>query len=99
MGSFRLTAKAKMDLKAIASYTQRKWGKSQRHFYIKQLDDVFHLLAENPGAGIKCDYIKLGYQKHPCGSHIIFYRPVDDKLIEIVRILHKRMDALARLED
>lgn len=41
MGSFRLTAKAKTDLKTIAAYTQRRWRKAQRHFYIKQLDYVF----------------------------------------------------------
>ena len=60
MGTFRLTAKAKTDLKLIAAYTQRKWGKAQRHLYIKQLDDVFHLFADNPGTGNKCEYIKQG---------------------------------------
>jgi len=99
MGTFRLTAKAKTDLKLIAAYTQRKWGKTQRHFYIKQLDDILHLLGDNPGTGIKCDYIKVGYQKHPSGSHIIFYRQIDECLIEIVRILHKRMDAFTHFED
>ena len=99
MGTFRLTKKTKADLKIIAAHTQRKWGKTQRLFYIKQLDDAFHLLAENPKLGIKCDYIKKGYHKHPSGGHIVFYPQIDDSLIEIVRVLHRRMDALAHLEN
>ena len=89
---FTLTGKAKDDLKSIASYTQRKWGKEQRGIYLKQIDLAFHMLAENTEAGTACDYIKIGYRKFPNGSHIIFYRELSDDSIEIVRILHKRMD-------
>jgi toxin ParE1/3/4 len=80
------------DLKSIATYTQRKWGKSQRGIYLKQFDAVSHLLANSPDVGTKCDFIKLGYRKFPNMSHIIFYRSLNDTQIEIVRILHKRMD-------
>ncbi|WP_283788817.1 type II toxin-antitoxin system RelE/ParE family toxin [Bermanella sp. WJH001] len=92
MGQFTLTNKAKADLKSIAIYTQRKWGKSQRALYLKQFDDAFHLLADSPDAGVNCDFIKQGYRKFPNTSHVIFYRIVNDSQIEIVRILHKRMD-------
>lgn len=92
MGSFTLTNKAKADLKSIAVYTQRKWGKEQRRVYLKQFDVAFQLLAETPQAGKNCDFIKLGYRKYPNVSHIIFYRCVGESCIEVVRILHKRMD-------
>lgn len=92
MGQFTLTNKAKADLKSIAIYTQRKWGKNQRALYLKQFDDAFHLLADSPDAGVNCDFIKQGYRKFPNTSHVIFYRIVNDSQIEIVRILHKRMD-------
>jgi len=93
MGTFTLTNKAKTDLKSVATYTQRKWGKSQRGIYLKQFDDAFHLLADTPEVGTKCDFIKLGYRKFPNISHVIFYRILDKTQIEIIRILHKRMDA------
>ena len=93
MGTFSLTRKAKADLKSIAAYTQRKWGKDQRRIYAKQFDDVFHMLTNNPDAGSVCDYIREGYRKFPSSSHIIFYRNLREDEIEIVRILHKRMDA------
>ena len=93
MATFSLTRKAKADLKSIAAYTQRKWGKDQRRIYAKQFDDSFHMLANTPDAGTVCDYIKEGYRKFPCSSHIVFYRSLEQSEIEIIRILHKRMDA------
>ena len=98
MRAFTLTRKAKADLKSIATYTQRKWGKEQRKVYTRQFDDVFHILSETPDAGIKCDYIKPGYRKFPVTSHMLFYHCVSQYEIEIVRILHKRMDAKSQLK-
>ena len=97
MGSFSLTNKAKEDLKSIAAYTQRKWGKQQRRIYAKSFDDVLHVLAENPNIGNQCDYIKTAYKKFPNTSHVIFYRIIGTEKIEIVRILHKKMDAREKL--
>jgi len=97
MRSFALTVKAKADLKSIASYTESRWGKEQRNVYIKQMDDAFHRLADEPLTGKVCDDIKEGYRKNPQGSHLIFYRRIDDSNIEIVRILHKSMDVDSKL--
>jgi len=92
MKPFALTQKAKSDLRAIAIYTEQRWGKDQRNLYIMQLDDAFRFLANNPQAGKRCDDIKPGYRKFPQGSHIIFYRDGTDFVVEIVRILHDGMD-------
>lgn len=99
MSTFTLTNKAKADLKSIATYTQRKWGKSQRAIYLKQFDDAFHLLASTPDIGAKCDFIKVGYRKFPNTSHMIFYRIINDSQIEVIRILHKRMDVEINLKN
>jgi toxin ParE1/3/4 len=98
MGAFSLTHAATADLKSIAIHTQRRWGKHQRRRYIKQFDDAFHILAENPHTGTSCDFIRDGYRKFPNGSHIIFYREVGVAKIEVVRILHKRMDVARQLK-
>lgn len=98
MGKFSLTHKAKADLKSIAAYTQRKWGRKQRLVYIKQFDDTFRMLANTPDTGQQCDFIKAGYRRLPCISHIVFYRLISETEIEIVRILHKRMDVKSKLE-
>jgi len=98
MGTFTLTKKAKADLKSIAAYTQRKWGKEQRKIYALQFDNTFHLLSESPSTGSKCDFIKMGYRKFPVTSHLIFYHSISQSEIEIIRILHKRMDITAHLK-
>lgn len=92
MKAFELTRKAKEDLRKIARFTEKRWGRSQRFLYIKQFDDVFHLLAKTPSVGKKCDYIKKGYRKFPQSSHLIFYLESMDSKILIIRILHKSMD-------
>jgi toxin ParE1/3/4 len=97
MGAFTLTNKARGDVKSIAIFTQRKWGKEQRRIYAKQFDDIFQKLSDNPKAGKECDFIKLGYLKFPAMSHIIFYRITSESSIEIVRVLHKRMDVVRQL--
>jgi toxin ParE1/3/4 len=97
MQHFQLTNKALDDLKKIAVYTQKNWGVEQRNNYVKQLDETFHLLGKSPKTGNACDYIKPGYRKFPHGSHIIFYCDGTKANIKIVRILHRRMDVLAKL--
>lgn len=99
MTSFALTRRAKNDLKAIAKFTEVRWGQAQRNIYIKQFDDTFHMLAETPAVGKNCSFIKDGYQKFPQGSHIIFYKTVKNNRIEITRILHKNMDVTSKLSD
>ena len=89
---FHLTKKAYEDLKGIAIYTQDTWGKSQRVIYLKMIDDVFYDLSANPLHGMNADYICKGYYKYKIGKHLIFYRMVSESDIEIVRILHQRMD-------
>ncbi len=92
MTSFKVTKKALGDLLNIGKYTQNKWGAAQRNTYLKQLDDCFQKLSENPNMGIKSDYIKEGYYKFPQGSHLIFYKSASERSITIVRVLHKSMD-------
>jgi len=97
--TFELTNAAKADLRSIALFTQKKWGKEQRNIYIKQFDDAFHMLADTSLVGKACDHIKINYRKFPIGSHIIFYRNGANFSIEVVRILHKRMDIELNLQD
>jgi len=92
MKSFDLTKEAKDDLKIIAQYTEKRWGRDQRNLYIKQFDDGFHVLAETPSLGKECDYIKVGYRKFLQGRHIIFYCESTKSKVTIIRILHKNMD-------
>jgi toxin ParE1/3/4 len=99
MNTFSLTRRAKADLKSIAKFTEKRWGREQRYIYIKQFDDTFYVLSDAPEIGNNCDYIKENYQKFPQGSHIIFYRITAQNDIQIIRILHKNMDVLSQCGD
>ncbi len=89
---FHLTTKAKQDLIEIARHSEKNWGEKQRNFYLQQIDQAFHLLAQAPKSGKNCDYILPGYFKFSVGKHLIFYRQTSKNQIQIVRILHSSMD-------
>jgi len=97
--TFELSKAAKTDLKGVAIFTQKEWGREQRNVYVKQFDDAFHMLADTPLVGKACNNIKAGFKKFPIGSHVIFYRENSDSSILIVRILHKRMDVELNFQD
>jgi toxin ParE1/3/4 len=90
---FRISAAADADLRKIAAYTDQQWGRRQRDTYIRELFDAFESLSESPEIAQKIDAIREGYKKFPQGSHVIYFRESDTHKIEIVRVLHKRMDA------
>lgn len=92
MPMFSLTKQALDDLREIGRYTQQRWGREQRRHYLALLDRSFHDLAKNPGQGQRCDEIRAGYRKFPSGRHVIFYRQQTAGAIQIVRVLHERMD-------
>ena len=92
MSAFRISNAAIADMLDIGRYTQKAWGLSQSNLYLKRLDKSFHIIAKEPKIGRSCDNVIYGYRKYPEGKHIIFYRIADDKVVEIMRILHQAMD-------
>lgn len=91
MANFFLRPKAFEDLEAIWVYSYENWGEYQADNYIYDLETSLQALAMRPEKGRPCEEIRAGYQKYSVGKHIIFYRATK-KGIEIVRILHQRMD-------
>lgn len=97
MKTFDLSKAAQEDLKSIARFTRRRWGVRQRNKYLKEIDQVFRVLAKNPKMGQACDEIREGYRKIPHVSQVIFYKEDDEDTILIVRILHASMDVDANI--
>ncbi|MCP4274022.1 MAG: type II toxin-antitoxin system RelE/ParE family toxin [Gammaproteobacteria bacterium] len=91
MANYKLTPAANADLKDIARYTERKWGREKRNQYLIALDSRFIWLGNNPEFGKRRDEINKGYLSYPEGRHEIFYRSVKNQ-IEILGILHQSMD-------
>ena len=92
MGSYILTNKAVEDLSQIWDYTVKVWSEKQADKYYIMLLDSCQELADEKVFGR--NYREVGEQilGYKIGQHIIFYRAVKGDKIEIVRILHIRMD-------
>ena len=92
MPAFQLSRKAVEDLKDIGRHTTKQWGREQRNRYLGQLDSQFQALAADPDRGRECSHIREGYRRYPSGRHVIYYRQLSADRIEIVRVLHDRME-------
>jgi len=90
-GRFVLTPRAQADLEEIWDYTADRWGLDQAETYIRQLWKAIAEVADRPALGKECAAVRAGYRKYRCGSHVLFYRQ-GAGAIDIVRILHERMD-------
>jgi toxin ParE1/3/4 len=90
-GGFVLKPRAQSDLDEIWDYTAGKWGVDQAETYTRQLWDDIITVAARPTLGRECPEVRQDYRKYASGSHVLFYRSAADG-IEIVRILHKRMN-------
>jgi toxin ParE1/3/4 len=86
----RLRPRAERDLEDIWLYSFERWGQAQADGYLGQIVEAFNMLADGRKKGRAVD-IRAGYLKHAVGSHMVYFRVMPDS-IEIVRILHQRMD-------
>ena len=72
--------------------TRSKLGeRKQAERYVRLINESFRQIADNTSLGRSCDAIREGYRKRSVGRHVIFYRTVDGG-VDVVRILHERMD-------
>jgi toxin ParE1/3/4 len=96
MAGYTLAPLARTDLDEIWTFTVSQWNEEQAERYIREIEATIEAVAAKPNLGRACAEIRPGYFKIPSGSHIIFYRRTRTK-IDIVRILHQRMDVGRRL--
>jgi toxin ParE1/3/4 len=96
MSGFILSPQAQRDLDDIWNYTLTQWGLEQATLYIRQIQAAIEAVAAMPTLGRRCDTIRPGYRRFPTGSHVLFFRLVPQG-VDIVRILHSRMDAETQL--
>lgn len=87
---------AETDLEKIWRFSVDQSGEKHADAYISAIVAVAESIAEQPQRGASCNHIRAGYRKTPAGAHVIFYRTTE-KRIEIIRILHRRMDWESRL--
>lgn len=93
----RFRPRAVADLESIWDYTADRWGVAQADRYVRDLHDACRALARGEASSLDASAIRAGYRKLRRGRHLIFHRTTEDGAVEIVRILHERMDVAALL--
>ena len=92
MSKFYLTKKAVEDLSNIWNYTVQTWSENQAEIYYLLLMDSCQEIANKPKQGKSYEIVEKNVLGFKTVQHIIFYRIVSEKEIEVVRILHGMMD-------
>ncbi len=87
------------DLEGIWRHTVEHWSVEQADHYVSLILDAFDLILRDPEAGKDYGHVREGYLGLKVGSHLVFYRwDQAGKAIEIIRVLHGRMDLENRLK-
>ena len=95
---YKISKEASQDIENIWLYTVEKWSIAQADRYFNLIMDEIEYLSKNPKSGKNYNKIRKGY--FVLKSHFIFCR-INGKNdeIEIIRILHQRMDIETRLDE
>ena len=99
MAKYELTRKATKDLGRIWNYTVDNWSENQADQYYRMLLNSCQDIADGRVKGKRYEGIYSGLLGIKAGKHIIFYRQINNDLVEIARILHERMDLKERIKE
>ena len=110
MTAWRLTAAARIDLRAILRDSRQRFGPDQALRYAELFHRAAGLAAENPqragsrdcrhvGIGVRSMHFGVAAGRRGAASHVILYRTTARPTIsvEILRVLHERMDRVRHL--
>ena len=114
MAGFRLARPAQIDLANILATSGQRWGADGRQKYAAVLADAMRQIASDPDgpltrkrsdlrSGIRSfhtRYVRRSAEAERVRRpvHVLFYRVAPDGVIEIVRVLHDKMDPSRHLD-
>ena len=113
MARFRLARRAQADILNILTESATRWGIEARRRYEAVLSSAMHNVAANPEGSMTRSRANIGpelrsyHLRHARQEasgrrvrrpvHVLYYRVVAPGLVEIVRVLHERMEPSAHL--
>ena len=92
INKYKISEQAIDDLNNIWIFTFNKWSKKQADNYYNLIIDNIEFIADNFMLGKSAEHTRKNYRYSKIKSHLIYYRKVENEIVEIVRILHQRMD-------
>lgn len=99
MAKVILRQKAIDDLSDIWDYTMYKWSENQADIYHSTIKFACKEIGTNLDIGKQYYGISANLFGFKSGKHIIFYHIISEDEIEVIRILHERMDLKNRLTE
>jgi len=97
MKALSFTPRSAADINAIWDYSAENWGIDQAERYIAEIRATCHALASGRRKG-RVATVRTSYLSCRCGSHVIYYRDLPDRLV-VIRILHSAQDVERHLHD
>lgn len=94
---YRLSPLAEADLEEIWLYTFRQWSPEQADAYCSTIITAIEGLVAGRNIAQRTD-VREEYWKYKVGLHVVYFRDSDGHL-DVIRILHGRMDVDMHLKD
>ena len=99
MVEYIISEKALEDLNNIWIYTAENWSVEQANRYYNLIVDEIEYVSENFEVTKDFGNIRKNYKFSKVKSHLVFYKKTENTEMEVVRILHERMDIKNRIND
>lgn len=105
MARIRISRLAQADLIHILSTSEGRWGPAARRRYSDLVSAAFRAIAADPALptsrdrgdlspGVRSLHLRHVGPDRGVGRpvHLVYFRPIDPGVVEIVRVLHDRME-------
>lgn len=99
MAEYIISEKALEDLNNIWIYTAENWSVDQANRYYNSIVDEIEYVSDNFETANDFGNVKKNYKYSKVKSHLMFYKKTENTVMEVVRILHERMDIRNRIID
>jgi plasmid stabilization system protein ParE len=99
MQPYDLTPATEQDLKDIARYTVKQWGKKQALHYAALFETHFLKIVDKTCVSRAFSKRLPQIQVTRCEHHYIFFLRLEGKRPCIIAVLHERMDIVAKLKN
>ena len=99
MAEYIISEKALKDLNNIWIYTAENWSVEKANRYYNLIVDEIEYVSENFEITKDFSEVRKNYKYSKVKSHLIFYKKAENTELEVVRILHERIDIKNKIND
>lgn len=99
MSSYIISEKALEDINSIWIYTAENWSVEQADRYYNLIFDEIEFITQNFMMAKDFGSIRKSYRYSKVKSHLVFFKKNKLNEIEVIRVLHEKMDIESRLNE